>query len=183
MATPARAYCAPRRPNQPIQPTAGRHEMTSSRHVYEVRPRKDRRGFELISEVLPFGRLWYDRLNAVTNAIGYAMHDSRSHDALIRLYDGCWQRDRDTRVQGRFQRVVERLSPFRWIPLPKCRITHSKACSSHRQNLLSDVFRAAVKKDASAAFVFIYDGVRDNERLESAGVEEDYLLLRADDVA
>jgi hypothetical protein len=28
-------------------------------HVYEVRPRKDRRGVDLISDVLPFGRLWY----------------------------------------------------------------------------------------------------------------------------
>jgi hypothetical protein len=27
-------------------------------HVYEVRPRKDRRGFDLISDALPFGRLW-----------------------------------------------------------------------------------------------------------------------------
>ena len=27
--------------------------------VYEVRPRRDRRGFDLISDVLPFGRLWY----------------------------------------------------------------------------------------------------------------------------
>jgi hypothetical protein len=26
-------------------------------HVYEVRPRKDKRGFDLISDVLPFGRL------------------------------------------------------------------------------------------------------------------------------
>jgi hypothetical protein len=29
-------------------------------HVYEVRPRKDRRGVDLISDALPFGRLWYD---------------------------------------------------------------------------------------------------------------------------
>jgi hypothetical protein len=28
-------------------------------HVYEVRPRNDRRGFDLISDVLPFGRLWF----------------------------------------------------------------------------------------------------------------------------
>jgi hypothetical protein len=28
-------------------------------HVYEVRPRRDRRGFDLISDALPFGRLWY----------------------------------------------------------------------------------------------------------------------------
>jgi hypothetical protein len=27
-------------------------------HVYEVRPRKDKRGIDLISDVLPFLRLW-----------------------------------------------------------------------------------------------------------------------------
>ncbi len=56
-------------------------------HVYEVRPRKDRRGFDLMSDVLPFGRLWYGEPNAITNAIGYAIHYSRSHDAVIRVYD------------------------------------------------------------------------------------------------
>jgi len=28
-------------------------------HIYEVRPRKDRSGFDLISDALPFGRLWF----------------------------------------------------------------------------------------------------------------------------
>jgi hypothetical protein len=56
-------------------------------HVYEVRPRKDKRGVNLISDVLPFGRLWYADQSAVENAIGYAMHSSRSHDAVIRVYD------------------------------------------------------------------------------------------------
>ena len=28
--------------------------MTSSHHLYEVRPRKDKRGVDLISDVLPF---------------------------------------------------------------------------------------------------------------------------------
>jgi hypothetical protein len=32
--------------------------MTSQR-VYEIRPRKDRRGVDLISDALPFGALWY----------------------------------------------------------------------------------------------------------------------------
>ena len=41
-------------------------------------------GVDLISDVLPFGRLWYDTRG---NAIGYAMHSSRSHDAVIRVYD------------------------------------------------------------------------------------------------
>jgi hypothetical protein len=56
-------------------------------HLYEVRPRKDKRGVDLISDVLPFGRLWYAGPNAVMNAIGYAEHRSRSHDAEIRVYD------------------------------------------------------------------------------------------------
>jgi hypothetical protein len=30
---------------------------TKKMHVYEVQPRKDRRGVDLISDVLPFGRL------------------------------------------------------------------------------------------------------------------------------
>ena len=53
-------------------------------HVYEVRSRKDHRGVDLISDVPPFGGLWYDTPD---NAIGYAMHSSRSHDAVIRVYD------------------------------------------------------------------------------------------------
>jgi hypothetical protein len=37
--------------------------------------------------VLPFGGLWYAEPNAATNAIGYAKFYSRSHDAVIRVYD------------------------------------------------------------------------------------------------
>jgi hypothetical protein len=61
--------------------------MTAAPHVYEVRPRKDKRGVNLISDVLPFGRLWYGDANAVANAIGYALHSSRSHHAVIGVYD------------------------------------------------------------------------------------------------
>ena len=61
--------------------------VTSSRHVYEVRPRKDKRGVDLISDALPFGRLWYDGPNAVANAVGYANFYSRPRDAVIRVYD------------------------------------------------------------------------------------------------
>jgi hypothetical protein len=46
-----------------------------SQNVYEVRLLKDHRGVDLISDALPFGRLWYDTPD---NAIGYAMHNSRS---------------------------------------------------------------------------------------------------------
>jgi hypothetical protein len=56
-------------------------------HTYEVRPPKARRGVDLISDALPFGRLWYGGPNAVTNATGYAMHASQSVDPGIRVYD------------------------------------------------------------------------------------------------
>jgi hypothetical protein len=56
-------------------------------HVYEGRPRKDHRGVDLISDALPFGRLWYAEPDAVNNAIGYAKFRSRSHDAVIRVFD------------------------------------------------------------------------------------------------
>ena len=46
--------------------------MTSSQHVYEVRPREDHRGVALISDALPFGCLWYGEPNAISNAVGYA---------------------------------------------------------------------------------------------------------------
>jgi hypothetical protein len=37
--------------------------------------------------VLPFGRLWYAEPNSVSNAIAYALHYSRSHHVVIRIYD------------------------------------------------------------------------------------------------
>ena len=46
-----------------------------------------KRGFDLISDTLPFGRLWYGEPNAISNAIAYAKFFSRSHDAVICVYD------------------------------------------------------------------------------------------------
>jgi hypothetical protein len=56
-------------------------------HLYEVRPRKDHRGVDLISGALPFGGLWYDGPNAASIAVDYAKHRSRAHRAVIRVYD------------------------------------------------------------------------------------------------
>jgi len=53
-------------------------------HIYEVRPREDHYGVNLISDVLPFGRLLYLEIR---EAVDYAKFYSRSHDALIRVYD------------------------------------------------------------------------------------------------
>jgi hypothetical protein len=55
-----------------------------SMHLYEVRPRRDDHGVDLISDVLPFGRLWYTKPD---HAIGYAKDRSRSHHAVIPVYD------------------------------------------------------------------------------------------------
>ena len=56
-------------------------------HAYRVTPCKDDRGIDLISDVLPYSPLWYAGPNAISNAISFAKFDSRSHDAVIRVYD------------------------------------------------------------------------------------------------
>jgi hypothetical protein len=55
--------------------------------VHKVHPVTDHRGFDLISDALPFGRLWYGEPDAISNAVDYAKFRSRSHDAVIRVYD------------------------------------------------------------------------------------------------
>ena len=52
-----------------------------------MRLRKDKRGVNRVSDALPFGRLWCGERNAVSSAIGYAMHLSRSQDAVITVYE------------------------------------------------------------------------------------------------
>ena len=73
--------------------------------VHEVRPRSDKRGFGLVSDALPFGRLWYGEPNAISNAICYAKFYSRPHSAIIRVTIQR-QRDCDARAVWRVQRVV-----------------------------------------------------------------------------
>ena len=43
--------------------------MEAVKQTYEVRPRKDHRGVDLISDALPFGRLWYDTPDEQLRAI------------------------------------------------------------------------------------------------------------------
>jgi hypothetical protein len=74
-------YCS-RKQSHPM-PSVRHDRYNPMMHVYIVRPRNDKRGVDLISDALPFGRLWYGEPNAVVNAIGYAEHRSRSHDAPV----------------------------------------------------------------------------------------------------
>jgi hypothetical protein len=72
-----------------------------STHVYEVRPRADKGGVDLISDALRFGALWYAGPNAVSNALGFAKFNSRSHHAVIRVYDDAGNVIEDAQAQGR----------------------------------------------------------------------------------
>ena len=44
-------------------------------------------GWRTVSDVLPFGRLRYGEPDAISNAISYAKFYSRSHDAMICVFD------------------------------------------------------------------------------------------------
>jgi hypothetical protein len=55
--------------------------------AYEVGPRRDHRGVNLIADALPFGRLGYAEPNAIENAIDYANHRSPGvYDENLSLY-------------------------------------------------------------------------------------------------
>ena len=79
------------------------------KHIYEVRPRKDKRGVDLISDALPFGRLWYDGPNAAQQCSRLRTRISRSHGASDSRLRCGWQRDRNARAQGQLQGMVSDL--------------------------------------------------------------------------
>ena len=57
--------------------------------VYEIRPRKDGDGFDLISDRLGYAPIWYAGPDAVRNAVAYAKYRSwsRSCRTIIRLLE------------------------------------------------------------------------------------------------
>ena len=63
-----------------------KHSKTST-HVYEIRPRADKHGIDLICDALPYSPLWYRGPNAIRDAIDYAKFYSRLHDVVISVYD------------------------------------------------------------------------------------------------
>ena len=48
--------------------------MTNRQQAYEVRPRKDKRGVDLISDSLPFGRLWCTKPFSTSLSLNALMH-------------------------------------------------------------------------------------------------------------
>ena len=62
---------------------------TPAQDVYEIRPRKERDGFDLISDRLRRGPIWYAGPDAVRNAVSFAKYCSRSRSrrAIIRVFN------------------------------------------------------------------------------------------------
>ena len=83
-----------------------RMEMSAipAQDVYEIRPREDRDGFDLISDAMPYSPLWYRGPNAIREAIVHAKVISRSHNAVIRVYDDAGN-------------VIETLEQFLSVPI------------------------------------------------------------------
>ena len=77
--------------DKPLGDANSQMEMSSTpaQDVYEIRPRRDRNGFDLISDRLRRGPIWYAGPDAVRNAVAFAKYRSlsRSRWAIIRVYN------------------------------------------------------------------------------------------------
>ena len=62
---------------------------TPAQDGYEIRPRKGRDGFDLISDRFRRGPIWYAGPDAVRNAVAFAKYrsHSRSRWAIIRVFN------------------------------------------------------------------------------------------------
>ena len=102
----------------PNQGDVANGSVVHAMDVYEVRSRTDKRGVNVISDALAFGRLWYAEPDAISNAIGYAKFFSRSHDAVIRVYDAGLPNARSARAMQNGVRLallhfLQQLTDFR----------------------------------------------------------------------
>jgi hypothetical protein len=61
--------------------------LTIRKNVYEIRPRADKHGVDLIGDALPYSPMWYRGPKAITDAIDHAEFYSRLHDVVTRIYD------------------------------------------------------------------------------------------------
>ena len=64
-----------------------RKRSNRSIHIYEIRSRADKHGFDLSGDALPYSPLWYRGSNAIADAVGYAKSYSRTHPIVIRVCD------------------------------------------------------------------------------------------------
>ena len=80
----------------------------------DVGQRSNKCGVNLISEALPFGQLWYDEPNAVSNAVDQAKLRSCSHDAAIPVYDNAGNAIETHEHAGDFKELYYHFFPSRW---------------------------------------------------------------------
>ena len=55
--------------------------------TYEIRPRAKIAGVDLISDNLPFGKLWYGEPGALDNAASYAEFNAGAETATITIFN------------------------------------------------------------------------------------------------
>jgi hypothetical protein len=111
-------------------PTSGSNEslwplpLTPSQHIYEIRPRKGKRGVDLISDTLPFGRLWHGKANAVD----YAKLAAVRIQSVIRVYEHA----------GNVIETHERADGFKdpWTKGAYIKSSRDSAFGRHRQTTL-----------------------------------------------
>src|SRR4030095_3157727 len=103
--------------------------------VYEIRPRADKDGVDLVSDALPYSPMWYRGPTAITDAMDHAKFFSRSHDAVIRVYDEEGNLIETQAARGRFQRVV---SDFPSFSLPVMTPSAANADGPYHLFLLRD---------------------------------------------
>ena len=72
-----------------MDPKYSSQRRNTSHEHYEVRPRKDRDGFDLISKLFRYGPIWYAGPDAIRKAIAHAKYrsQSRSQRAIIHVLD------------------------------------------------------------------------------------------------
>ena len=82
---------------------------TPAQDVYEIRPRKERDGFDLIGDRLRVGPIWYAGPDAVRHAVAYTKYRSRScsHRAIIRVFYEAGKVIETHKHTGDFQTVNE----------------------------------------------------------------------------
>jgi hypothetical protein len=63
--------------------------LSSEPDVYEIRPRQDGDGFDLINDQFRYGPIWYAGPDSVRNAAAYAKFRSlsRSRQSVVRVFD------------------------------------------------------------------------------------------------
>ena len=90
-----------------------RKYSTRAIHIYEIRPRADKHGFDLSGDALRYSPLWYRGSNAIVDAVRYARSCSRSNPVVIRVYDATGNMIETLEYKGEFKELRSTTVTFR----------------------------------------------------------------------